>query len=141
MPLSDAERTRRYRERLKNEPEKLEIQRKKNLERIKNTKKKITQLTLKEAAIRREKWKEYQRRSRMRKQTKNIDIHKENETRNENHTSQDTCVLSPRRDSREDKKMLKKLQKKCKYLANKCRRYTAYNKLLKTQKETNGRNY
>lgn len=42
MPLTNAEKQRRYRERLKNNPEKQEEIRKKNLDRIKkNTKKNV----------------------------------------------------------------------------------------------------
>lgn len=57
MPLSGAERTKRYREKLKLErPQEYENQRKKNLEKIKAKKKKISELPAEEAKQKREEW-------------------------------------------------------------------------------------
>lgn len=57
MPLSNAERQKRYRERLKNEnAEKYEEIRKKNLENIKNKKKKVSEMTEEERNKQREIW-------------------------------------------------------------------------------------
>lgn len=57
MPLSGAERTKRYREKLKLErPQEYENQRKKNLEKIKAKKKKISVLPAEEAKQKREEW-------------------------------------------------------------------------------------
>lgn len=57
MPLSGAERTKRYREKLKLErPQEYENQRKKNLEKIKAKKKKNSELPAEEAKQKREEW-------------------------------------------------------------------------------------
>ncbi|KAF9405770.1 hypothetical protein HW555_013630, partial [Spodoptera exigua] len=76
MPLSGAERQKRYREKLKLErPQEYENQRKKNLEKIKSKKKKNSELTPEEAEQRREEWRKNKRTSRQ-KQKRN----KENST-------------------------------------------------------------
>lgn len=65
MPLTGAERTQRYRERLKqNRPDEFERQKKQNLAKVKSKKKKVSELTLEEAEIRRERWRKEKRKSR-----------------------------------------------------------------------------
>lgn len=67
MPLSGAQRTQRYREKLKqNCPEEYERQRKANLAKVKSKKKKVSELNPDEAEIRREKWRKEKRNSRQR---------------------------------------------------------------------------
>ena len=56
MPLTGAEKTRRYRERLKNErPDEYASQCKRNLDRLKSKKKKITEMSSEEAEQQRKK--------------------------------------------------------------------------------------
>ncbi|XP_047998810.1 uncharacterized protein LOC125236153 [Leguminivora glycinivorella] len=65
MPLTPAEKMQRYRERLKENPEKYEEQRKKNLRRLKSKYKykKITELTDNEKEIQRKKWREQKKKT------------------------------------------------------------------------------
>lgn len=109
MPLSGAERTRRYRKKLKLErPEKYENQRKKNLEKIKSKKKKISELTPKEAESRREQWKNNKRISRQKqKKNKNLAILRDENT-----------IPGSSRDTQENKLndiIIQKLRKKIKF--------------------------
>ncbi|KAL4704406.1 hypothetical protein ACJJTC_007682 [Scirpophaga incertulas] len=64
MPLTNAEKQRRYRERIKNCPEKCEIQRKKDLERVKHNRKKVTELNDAQKTKLREQWRNQKRRQR-----------------------------------------------------------------------------
>uniref|UniRef100_A0A1E1WD28 Uncharacterized protein n=1 Tax=Pectinophora gossypiella TaxID=13191 RepID=A0A1E1WD28_PECGO len=68
MPLTSAERSRRYREKIKKEnPEKLNAQRLKNLQRIKSKKKKISEMNEEEAEKRRQVWRKEKQASRQKK--------------------------------------------------------------------------
>ncbi|CAH2095032.1 unnamed protein product [Euphydryas editha] len=66
MPLTNAEKQRRYRERLKQDPEKFENYRKKNLERIKSKYKykKVSELNDREKSEVRRKWREQKRQKK-----------------------------------------------------------------------------
>lgn len=70
MPLTSAEKVRRYRERLKNNPLKQEEVRKKNLERINKNAKKISQLSESEKNERREIWRKQKSNQRKVKKEK-----------------------------------------------------------------------
>lgn len=66
MPLTPAEKMKRYRERLKaNDPEKYEEQAKKNLDRIKAKKKKVSEMTQLEIDDKRQLWREEKRKKRI----------------------------------------------------------------------------
>lgn len=62
MPLTNAEKQRRYREKLKNNPEKCEMLRKKHLERVKKNSKRIEDLNDNEKKRQRQQWRENSRR-------------------------------------------------------------------------------
>ncbi|CAH2086899.1 unnamed protein product [Euphydryas editha] len=135
MPLSGAERTRRYREKLKLErPEEYENQRKKNLEKIKSKKKKISELTPEEAENRREKWKNNKRISRQKqKKNKNLAILQDENT-----------IPGSNRDTQENKLndiLIQKLRKKNKLLVNKCNRYMRYNEKIKRNLESHRKRF
>lgn len=79
MPLTGAERQKRYIERLKAEnPEKFEERRKKHLEQVKQRQKKIANLSEEEKNIQRKKWREANRKK---KEKEDKIIQKENEER------------------------------------------------------------
>lgn len=69
MPLTPAEKMRLYRERLKENPEKMEEQRKKNLERIKSkySYKKVKDMSEEEKKKQRKKWREQKRKNKEKK--------------------------------------------------------------------------
>lgn len=130
MPLSGAERTRRYREKLKLErPQEYENQRKKNLEKIKTKKKKISELAPEEAEKKREEWRKNKRTSRQKqKRIKVLAI-----SQNEN------IISSSSRDTQENNFndiLIRNLRKKNKVLVNKCKRYTRYNETIKRNLES-----
>ncbi|XP_047041242.1 uncharacterized protein LOC124645471 [Helicoverpa zea] len=72
MPLTPAEKMKRYRDKLKQNPDKLEEIRKKNLERIKSKYKykKISELTETEQKKQRKKWKEEKQKQKIKKSQK-----------------------------------------------------------------------
>lgn len=77
MPLTGAERQKRYIERLKIEqPEKYEEKRKKHLDKVKQRQKKIVNLTAEEKTIQRKKWREANKKKKDKKQSL---LQKENE--------------------------------------------------------------
>lgn len=122
MPLTGAEKTRRYREKLKNErPDEYAAQCKKNLDRLKSKKKKITDMTPEEAAEQRKKWREEKRKSSAKKkQRKNItEVTREPE--------------NPI--SRSDLSILNGFRRKCRFLVKKCRYLQQNADKLKTEKE------
>lgn len=64
MPLTPAEKMKRYREKLKKDPEKYEQYKKKDLRRIKTKTKKISELSEEEREQRRQKWREQKRKQK-----------------------------------------------------------------------------
>lgn len=72
MALTAAERVRRYREKLKNNPEKAEEIRKKNLERIKSKKKLVSQMTEQDKNEHLKVWREEKRKQRAQKSKKTV---------------------------------------------------------------------
>ncbi|CAH2096784.1 unnamed protein product [Euphydryas editha] len=64
MALTAAEKMKRYRERIKKDPEKYEKYRKKNIERLKQRRKKISQLDEKEKTIQIDQWAKQKRQQR-----------------------------------------------------------------------------
>lgn len=62
MPLTNAEKQKRYREKLKSNPDKYEMLRKKHLQRVKKNSKRIEDLTDNEKKHQRQKWRENSRR-------------------------------------------------------------------------------
>ncbi|XP_063634914.1 uncharacterized protein LOC134805569 [Cydia splendana] len=80
----------------------------------------------------------YVQASRMKKKNKMVTetVQDENLDPNENCSTSHGTSRQPA-----NKKMLKRLRKKCKLLSNKCRRITAYNSIIITQKETNRKKY
>lgn len=67
MPLTNAEKQRRYRERLKDNPQKKEEIRKKNLERIKKQTKRIQDLTEDEKTEKRKQWRKQKQKQKEKK--------------------------------------------------------------------------
>lgn len=130
MPLTSAERSRRYREKLKKEnPDKLEAQRIKNLQRIKQKKKKVSEMTQEEAETRRKVWRKEKQASRQKKKQSvqdSVNVAPNNNLQSEDiaSASQIHCIKS-----------IQHLKKKNTFLANKCRRFMTYNIKLKRQKE------
>ncbi|CAH0403492.1 unnamed protein product [Chilo suppressalis] len=82
MPLTNAEKQKRYRERLKQNPEKYEEQKKKNLERIKSkySYKKISEMTDREKADTRKKWRDQKRKYTKHEKSKQTDCTTKNIT-------------------------------------------------------------
>lgn len=76
MPLTPAEKMKRYREKLKLNPEKMDIMRQKNLERIKSRYKykKISEMTEAEKNIQRKKWKEEKQKRKDKKKSETKEI-------------------------------------------------------------------
>lgn len=129
MPLSAAEKMRRYRERLKNEnPEKYEEQRKKNLERIKSKKKKVSEMDSTEKAVQRQNWRRYQTKCRKKKLN---DQKEREEEKMERHQLQ----------SNDSEKIIKKLNIKYKILQNKFRRHLNYLQKVNKLKEKYKKRY
>lgn len=85
MPLTNAEKQRRYRERLKNNPEKREEIRKKNLERIKTKSKKIKDMTDEEKDAKRKLWRKQKQKQKAKKkeEKKQEERQERNETEKE----------------------------------------------------------
>ncbi|GBP24905.1 hypothetical protein EVAR_12569_1 [Eumeta japonica] len=74
MPLTPAEKMRRYREKLKNDPIRYEDYKKKDLIRIKLKNKKITELSEKEKADQRKKWRKQKKRQKEKKTESTIKV-------------------------------------------------------------------
>ncbi|CAG9790187.1 unnamed protein product [Diatraea saccharalis] len=125
MPLSGAEKTRRYREKLKRDrPEEYAAQCQRNLQKIKSKKKKISDMSLEEAKAQRQTWREQKRKSKARnKKCKNS---LPNETSNPEIET----------DAAMKEKNIKRYHNKCRVLVTKCRRYQNLIKELKTRNET-----
>lgn len=70
MALTAAERAKRYREKLKQNPEKFEEQRKKHLERLKKSRKTISELTQEDKECRRKQWREEKKKQKAKKNKK-----------------------------------------------------------------------
>ncbi|CAH2088676.1 unnamed protein product [Euphydryas editha] len=70
MVLTPAERAKRYREKLKENPDKYEIQRQKQLKRLKKRQKKVTELSEEEKHKQRKIWREQKRKQKENKKTK-----------------------------------------------------------------------
>lgn len=130
MPLSGAERTKRYREKLKLErPQEYENQRKKNLEKIKAKKKKISELPAEEAKQKREEWRKNKRISRENQKKKKILAISQTENvmpGPSNYSQENICYDN----------LIKNLRKNKKNLVNKCKRYIRYNEKIKRNLES-----
>lgn len=88
MALTPAERMKRYREKLKNDPDRLERVKKKHADYVKSKSKKIQDLTLEEQEKRRKQWRSLKRKQKDRKQNVEIqgkkDLKKKSKTKNRN---------------------------------------------------------
>lgn len=76
MALTAAERVKRYRERIKRDPQKYEQYRKKNIERLKLRRKKISELNDTEKKSQRDQWAKQKRKQRAKKQNAYCDERK-----------------------------------------------------------------
>lgn len=122
MPLTGAEKTRRYRERLKNvHPEEYAAQCKRNLDRLKSKRKKITEMSSEEAEEQRKKWREEKRKSSAKKKQEKSKTKSKNEPENPVSSS--------------DLKIINRFRRKCGFLVKKCRYLQQSSEKLKTQKE------
>ncbi|CAB3236345.1 unnamed protein product [Arctia plantaginis] len=124
MPLTGAEKTRRYREKLKlSRPEEYKAQCNRNLQRMNTKKKKISEMTAKDAEDQRKKWRDDKRRSiQKKKERKNEQKETENVNDFPTNPSNDATITT--------------LRKKIKLLFKKCRNLTTQVQIVKTQKET-----
>ncbi|KAL4704224.1 hypothetical protein ACJJTC_003784 [Scirpophaga incertulas] len=128
MVLTGAEKTRRYREKLKRErPEEYAAQCKKNLERIKSKKKKISEMTPEEAEVQREIWRKEKKKSNSNKKTQ------KNNKENEQAKSSS--------DSINEQNKITELRRRCRFLAKKYKKCVNEAKKIKTQKETSKKKY
>ncbi|CAG9782601.1 unnamed protein product [Diatraea saccharalis] len=122
MPLTGAEKTRRYREKLKNErPDEYAAQCKRNLDRLKSKKKKNTEMSSEEAELQRKKWREEKRKHCAKiKKIKSIT----------------KCTNEPENPiDGSDLITLNRFRRKCRFLLKKCRYLQQCTDKLKTQKE------
>jgi flagellar biosynthesis GTPase FlhF len=67
MPLTPAEKMKRYREKLKKDPQKYEDYKKKDLQRIKIKSKKIAEMTEQEIKQKRKSWRDQKRKQKSKK--------------------------------------------------------------------------
>lgn len=119
MALTAAERAKKYREKLKQNPEKFEEQRQKQLNRLKKNRKRINDLTEEEKGHRRKQWREEKKKQIIKKKKK--------ESQNQ------SAPNSPKFQSNSEASSLKIRYNKI------CRRYRKalkYNRKLKTRNET-----
>ncbi|KAL4718857.1 hypothetical protein ACJJTC_018700 [Scirpophaga incertulas] len=128
MVLTGAEKTRRYSEKLKRErPEEYAAQCKKNLERIKSKKKKISEMTPEEAEVQREIWRKEKKKSNSNKKTQ------KNNKENEQAKSSS--------DSINEQNKITELRRRCRFLAKKYKKCVNEAKKIKTQKETSKKKF
>lgn len=132
MPLSTAERVRRYRERLKNNPEKAEEVRIKNLERLKMKKKKISQMSEKEKEEKRKMWREVKRKQRAKAFKDNRDKSTTQDTPSTTATASSSATPAPPPPANST---MYYLRRKCKLLAACHKR--AQDKIIQYQKNAN----
>ncbi|KAF9417937.1 hypothetical protein HW555_005082 [Spodoptera exigua] len=110
MPLSGAEKTRRYRERLKNErPDEYAAQIKRNLDRLKSKKKKISEMPTEEAEQQRKKWREEKRKSCAKKKQKQVKSANEPENTISDDVSRVTSGRKETRTQHKEKKQIRYL--------------------------------
>ena len=137
MALTAAEKMRKYRERIKNNPVKYEIQRIKDLERIKAKKKKIAEMDNNQQKKQRQLWREQKQRQRNKipkQQTGDVDTGENNtddKNANPNHSQYDSNLKSK----------IRNYKKKCIGLNIKCKKTEFRLQKLSNAKETLRKRY
>jgi hypothetical protein len=125
MPLSGAEKTRRYREKLKKErPDEYKAQCSRNLQRLKSKRKKISDMTPLEAEQQREQWRQEKRKSDAKKKREKL----------RTETATERVVTGNDKKNETVLKMYKSILRRCKNVTNVLKK-------IRTQKETYKKRY